>query len=411
MVYWILTVIFIGLISGFILFKKSIIPSAAHQSRQNQARLSTPVLGRSQLNSHRPQENQDRLTGSGDWQTGQHQPLQNGARLSIIIPARNEEENLAELLESLSNQTYRPYEIIVVNDFSEDNTREVAQSYEGITVIDNPPLPRDWTGKTWAVWNGFLHATGDILAFFDADLRLTAPESLTSLLKEREQSGGALSVVPYHFTKKFYERLALIANILGVFAFTSPFEKRNAKKGLYGSCIIATRQDYEKVSGHDSIKSELLDDLNLGAKFVAAGVPVQNYLGANLVAFRMYPNGIKSELQGFGKGAILSPASLTAPTIILIALWVIGLIVSESIILFFHTPASVPLAAGYLLYMLQIFYLNKYVGRFGVLVPILHILSTLFFIIIVGYSVYQVAFLKKVSWKGRDIRVGRGRGL
>lgn len=325
-------------------------------------------------------------------------------KLSVIIPARNEEKNLPYLLTSLKAQTYRPFEIIVVDDFSEDQTKSIAESF-GVTVVESTPLPKGWTGKTWALWTGYKAAAGDIFAFLDADIRLE-PDALASLLKTRENTGGVISVIPYHYTEKFYERFALITNFLGIFAFMSPFEKRNPKKGLYGACILATRKDYETISGHEHIKSEVLDDLNLGAKFREAGIKVSNYIGHGLVSFRMYPNGMRSEVQGFGKGAVLSTATLRFPTVLLIAIWVIGLLLSESALIFFMTPWAIPLAIGYLLYMFQLFYFIRYVGRFGIIMPILHILSACFFIFIMLYSAYQVVFLRRVTWKGRYIDVG-----
>lgn len=354
----------LGCISGFVLFRKNTVP----QSTETYAR---------------------------------------DERVSVIIPARNEEANLPHILSSLLKQSYQPDEIIVVDDGSEDRTREIAVGF-GVKVVDNPELPVGWTGKTWAVWNGFLHSTGDLIVFLDADIRL-APDALEKLLGIRRKSGGVISVVPYHDTEKFYERLAMITNVLGVFAFTSPFERKSKQTGLYGSCIITTRADYEAVQGHDGIKSEILDDLNLGAKYRAAGIPVVNFLGHDLVSFRMYPGGIKSELQGFGKGAVLSTANLAASTTVLVALWLIGLIVSESFLFLWGNQAWLLAAlAGYVIYTLQIFYLIQYVGKFGKLMPFIHILSTLFFLVVLLYSAYQVVFIGAVSWKGRAIQV-RGR--
>lgn len=325
-------------------------------------------------------------------------------KLSVIIPARNEETNLPHLLDSLLAQTYKPHEIIVVDDFSEDRTREIAESY-GVKVVANAPLPSGWTGKNWAVWNGYAHATGDLIAFLDADVRLH-PDALQSLLAARERAGGVVSVVPFHRTERFYERLALIPNILGLFAFTSPFERTNRRKGLYGSCILTTREDYDKAKGHEGVKSELLDDLNLGARYVEAGIPVTNFIGYGLVSFRMYPRGIRSEVEGFAKGAVLSTAVLTFGTIVLIAAWLIGLIVAEAAPFFLHSSWALPWAIGYLLYTAQIIYLVKYTGRFGIAMPVLHLLSTAFFLFVMLYSAYQVAFLGRVAWKGRKIPVG-----
>lgn len=335
-------------------------------------------------------------------------PAGNEGRLSVIIPARNEASNLPNLLSSLQAQSLQPYEIIVVNDFSEDDTRAVAERF-GVKVIDNTSLPQGWTGKNWAVWTGYLQATGDLFAFLDADVRLE-PDALARLLQARSETGGAISVVPYHTAGKWRERLALITNILGLFAFSSPFERENPLKGLYGSCIVTSREHYEQVHGHEGIKQELLDDLNLGAKYTSAGIPVTNYIGYGLVSFRMYPNGLRSEIEGFGKGAALSTAVLNWRTIVLIALWVIGLLVSESVLLFMGRDWDIYLCIGYLLYILQLFYFLRYTGSFGVIMTILHIISSLFFLFVMVYSLVQVVFLGHVTWKGRQIKVGGHKG-
>jgi 4,4'-diaponeurosporenoate glycosyltransferase len=333
-----------------------------------------------------------------------HTPGQVKEKLTVIIPARNEELNLPHLLSSLKAQSRKPFEIIVVDDFSDDRTKNIAAEF-GATVIENTELPLGWTGKNWAVWNGYRHASGDLIAFLDADIRLE-PDALGSLIKAREKAGGVISVVPYHYTEKWYERLALITNILGVFAFTAPSEGSNPKKGLYGSCILTAREDYDKVNGHEGVRSELLDDLNLGAKYVEAGIPVTNFIGYGLVSFRMYPQGIKSEIQGFGKGAVLSTSSLRLTTVMLIAVWVIGLVISESALFLLQTTWALPLSIGYVLYTLQMIYFVKYVGTFGRIIPVLHIFSTLFFLAIMVYSAYQVLFLGQVAWKGRNVKVG-----
>jgi len=335
------------------------------------------------------------------------EPLKSNEKVSVIIPARNEGKNLPFILSSLQTQTVQPYEIIVVDDFSSDATATIAEQY-GVKVIRNTELPANWTGKTWAVWQGFLRSTGDILVFLDADVRLS-PRALEALLRTREQSGGVISVVPYHYMEKFYERLSLITCILGIFAFTSPFERRNTRKGLYGSCIVATRKDYEQINGHRSIQSEVLDDLSLGKRFSEAGIHVENFIGCDLVSFRMYPNGIKSEMQGFAKSAVLGTETLRAGTIFLIAFWVIGLLATGLVtpfLLLFRHPWALPFLAGYIIYTIQLIYFLNCTGRYGWLVPIMHFLSSMFFILMMLYSVYQVAFVGSVTWKGRQIKVG-----
>ncbi|MBB6637705.1 glycosyltransferase [Cohnella thailandensis] len=327
-----------------------------------------------------------------------------GSALSVIIPARNEELNLPHLLSSLRQQTRKPDQIIVIDDFSADRTRAIAESY-GVVVVDNPPLPEGWTGKNWAVWNGYRIATGDYLLFLDADVRL-APDAVQSLLAAQAERGGVLSVVPFHHTEKGYERLALLINILGIFAFTSPFERSNSRQGLYGSCILASRSDYVKAKGHEAVRSELLDDLTLGGRFKQAGVRVSNFIGAGLVSFRMYPGGIRSAIQGWGKGAVLSTAMLKLRTTLLVAVWLLGLLAVEAAPFLLHLSWSWPLRVGYAIYTLQILYFVRYTGRFGFAVPILHLLSSAFFLFIMLYSLFRVLFVGNVAWKGRNIEIG-----
>ncbi|QHQ62902.1 glycosyltransferase [Anaerocolumna sedimenticola] len=342
------------------------------------------------------------LLKNPEYQTKMH------SKVSVIIPARNEEDNLPFLLDSLKSQSIEPFEIIVVDDMSTDKTYEIATSY-GVKVIKSTELPDKWTGKSWALWNGVKESSGDTLVFLDTDVRLE-PKALETLLFTRTVSGGAISVVPYHKTRKFYERLSLIPYLLGVLAFTSPFEQYSKKKGLYGSCIVMTREDYSKIEGHDSVKSEVLDDLNLGKKLTGAGIPVHNFIGFNNVSFRMYPGGIQSELQGFGKGAVLSTANLRPLTIIWIGLWFVGLVAAEfvtPVLMILGNVYATPFLIGYILFTLQIFYFLKYSGEYGRLVPVLHFISTIFFIVIILYSYYQVAIIGSVTWKGRQVKVGR----
>lgn len=122
----------------------------------------------------------------------------------------------------------------------------------------------------------------------------------------------------------------------------------------------------------------------------------------------MYPNGMKSELEGFAKGAILSTSSLHPLTLFSIILWIIGLVSSQFCFLFFGSKYFIPLLIGYICYVIQILYINQYIGSFGVVHPCFHFLSLLFFLAVVVYSLYQSVFRKKVIWKGRYIQVGKG---
>lgn len=335
--------------------------------------------------------------------SGPDQPAE-GRRLSVIIPARNEEASLPHLLQSLQAQKRKPDEIIVVNDGSTDRTAEIAREH-GARVIDVTGVPAGWTGKNWAIWTGYRESTGDLLAFIDADIRLE-PEALSAVTAACARTGGAVSIVPYHEAVHAHEKMAMITNFLGMFTFLSRFEKRNPRQGLYGPLIMVSREHYEAIGGHAAIRGEVIDDLSLGAAFKQAGIPVDNYVGGRSVRFRMYPHGLHSQLEGFAKSAALSIQKLHPATLALIVCWLTGLIVSQGVFLF-PDEAMPWLVAGYLLYAAQMMHLSRYVGAFRPFVPLVHILPLLSFACMLLYSLYQVTFKREVVWKGRQIQVER----
>ena len=125
-------------------------------------------------------------------------------RVSVIIPARNEAENLPDLLASLDANSFPPLEVIVVDDSSEDDTFHVAEE-AGVKVISAGRLPEGWMGKPYACWIGALKAEGEFLLFLDADTRLL-PETLSALLAQYlEQGSGIVSVYPYHTNPYIYD--------------------------------------------------------------------------------------------------------------------------------------------------------------------------------------------------------------
>ena len=115
-------------------------------------------------------------------------------QVSVIVPARNEEACLADCLQSLVAQTGVDFEIIVVDDHSTDRTREIAESFPGVRVIEAGPLPAGWTGKNNAVTTGAREARGQWLLFTDADT-VHLPGSLAAAVKEARENGAELALL------------------------------------------------------------------------------------------------------------------------------------------------------------------------------------------------------------------------
>lgn len=171
-------------------------------------------------------------------------------KISVIIPVRNEEENLALLLEDIKYQSMPLFEVICVDDNSEDATAEVAESFN-VTLISVHDKPDDWTGKAWACQVGANKANGKLLLFLDADVRLH-PDAIGILVGNHQKFNCALSVQPYHKAKKAYEQLSLFFNLIliaanGVGLF---FSIKNI--GLFGPVILIGPLLFLQYSGYRS---------------------------------------------------------------------------------------------------------------------------------------------------------------
>ena len=178
--------------------------------------------------------------------------------VSVLIPARNEAATLPHLLAALSNQVLRPAEVIVVDDDSSDGTGAIArQSADtlAIKVIQPPPLPEGWCGKTWALHHGVQASRGDVLVFLDADTE-PAPQFLQRLLAQHEQQGGLVSVQPYHRTEKPYEQLSLLFSLVGLMAV-----RLGPSCGVaFGPAMVSSRADYLRAGGHEAVADKVVED-------------------------------------------------------------------------------------------------------------------------------------------------------
>jgi 4,4'-diaponeurosporenoate glycosyltransferase len=177
----------------------------------------------------------------------------NDFSISVIIPACNEEKNLPNLLSSLKDQQPAPYEIIVVDDYSEDKTKAVAEQL-GSVVIASQPYPAGSIGKSWACYQGAQKAKGDILVFLDADTRLEK-DGLKKIINTYVVQTGVISIQPFHKMIKLYEELSAFFNIIVMAAmgsFTILGEKIKPL-GLFGPVVVIEKQLYESTSGHESV--------------------------------------------------------------------------------------------------------------------------------------------------------------
>ena len=321
--------------------------------------------------------------------------------ISVIIPARNEEHNIRKVLDTLEAQTYKPKEIIVVNDNSTDKTELIAVSYKNIKVVSlEKEPPPGWIGKPWACWNGYLKSTGDLLLFLDADVELS-PKALESLLTEYISNGGMISVWPYQRFERFYEHFTLPFNLIAVSSTNSfSINKRNNPTGAFGPVILTSRKDYEELGGHQSVKDEVVEDLKLGKIYLEKGKNVTNFLGGEIIKFRMYPNGIRQLFEGLTKNMVSGAIHTGIINFLLIFLWFTGIYSS-----FISPQSRLSHLTYYLLFVFQIYKLIRKTGDYNFLDALIYPAHFSFFLFIFLTSLVKTKIFKSVIWKGRRINV------
>ena len=327
-------------------------------------------------------------------------------RVSVIIPARNEEQTLPLLLGDLLVQSVRPLEIIVADDSSSDATANVARAC-GADVLMLQDKPNDWVGKNWACEQAALAAKGDVLVFLDADVRL-APDGLNRILAA-QQAERTVSVQPYHIVERAYEQLALFFNLTQVAANGTALP-RPQSLCLFGPVIAISRADYFAAGGHASVKCAVVEDMALAFQLRKSDLPFSVFVGDSGVAFRMYPAGFAALRQGFAKNFATCAGKLPLWLFLLVAL-MISSVTSAALHLILSLARGESLAllygALYALWVMFLYFPGRRIGRFSVLTYVFYPLPLVVFLLIFLHSVYLRVFHKTVTWKGRAIKLER----
>jgi 4,4'-diaponeurosporenoate glycosyltransferase len=213
-----------------------------------------------------------------------------GSRLSIIIPARNEEQNLPRVLTSIAVAPIRSTDILVVDDGSTDKTASVAQEF-GATVLTSAPLPAEWTGKTWACHQGARHAAGDVLLFLDADTYFVCGgiDRLLACWLGRQDGHLVKSLLPYHEMAAAYEQLSLFFNVImaaGAGGFGGV-----AKPRLFSQSLLIGKDVYLAAGGHAAVRRVILENFRFVSVLRGSDAGLLCFGGKGILHMRMFTRG------------------------------------------------------------------------------------------------------------------------
>lgn len=241
------------------------------------------------------------------------QPPETWPKISVIIPARNEEANIRRCVESLAKQTYPAdrFELITVDDQSEDRTPEIiaelAQQYSQIKAVNGRPLPKGWFGKSNACARGAEFATGDLLFFLDADT-WAEPKMLCAVVAFMEARNiDLLSLNPFQNMVSASERIFL-PGIFTAIATAMKFKESNTPGKSFamasGQYMAFRRTAYEAVGGHEAVGKILEEDMAFANLIKESGYRLYWAFGDKIMNTRMYTD-FAGIWEGFSKNLMV----------------------------------------------------------------------------------------------------------
>ncbi|MBD2123648.1 glycosyltransferase [Trichocoleus sp. FACHB-262] len=223
-------------------------------------------------------------------------------RLSVIIPAYNEAENIQDCVTAVLNSTQmtpEQFELWVVDDQSSDNTLAIAQSLQlslgdpRLKVLVGQPRPNGevWAGKNWACTQGVEQASGDFLLFIDADTRLQPNGIETALQAAVQEQTDLLSCGPGLICGCLAEWLVqplMFNQLIAAFNFAEVNDPAATAAFAAGPFMLFRRTAYEQLGGHRAVANQIVEDVELARLTKRSGLKLQYVIGTNIVKVRMY---------------------------------------------------------------------------------------------------------------------------
>lgn len=230
--------------------------------------------------------------------------------VSLLVPARDEAENLRRTLPPLLAQDYPHLQILLLDDRSMDGTADVAQRLASdiggrLTVLRGTEPPPGWVGKNWACHQLAEASTGEILVFCDADVDAAPAAVRATVAMMRRHAAGALTALPRQRLEGWAQAAVVpVVAQLPVLALLPmrliPVVRAPSLSMANGQWLAFTRAAYDACGGHAAVRGEVLEDVALGRRVKAAGHRLVACVAPALLAVRMYGSA-REMREGFRK--------------------------------------------------------------------------------------------------------------
>ncbi len=264
--------------------------------------------------------------GTGEADGDAAEEVAQGARpaplVSVVVPARNEAVNITACLRSLTASRYPAFEVLVVDDGSEDGTGDIARAVEPVRarrvmVLEGEPLPEEWLGKPWACAQGARVAEGELILFTDADT-VHGPDLLPRAVAAlEEEQADVVSLAGRQLMESFWERLVqpqIFLSMLMRFFDLEGAIRRGRWRGAVanGQFLLFRREAYDGVGGHQAVRAEVVEDMALAQLLVRNGYRLSVRMAEGSLATRMY-RSLGEVVDGWSKNLLLGARRTVAP--------------------------------------------------------------------------------------------------
>jgi glycosyltransferase involved in cell wall biosynthesis len=324
--------------------------------------------------------------------------------VSILIPARNEQDNIISLLQSINNQNYNTYEVIILDDESTDDTYNIclrfAAEHPKFSVIKGQPLPQGWIGKNYACHQLALQARGRYLLFLDADekvnknlinsavhrMRLRGLGLLSLFTNQEMVTPGELAVVPLmHYVLINLLPLRLIYLV----------KKQASVAAASGQFMMFDAPVYHQNQWHRLVKNKVVEDVEIMKTIKAYGYNGEGLLANGMISCRMY-KGYTEALNGFSKN-FMAAFNYSIPIFLIYLVMLIG-----GPLLIFSTGSLQLISFMIGLIALSRIMISFLSGQNALINLLLHPVQMLSLLFIAIKSI-QKHLTKTTVWKGRKI--------
>ena len=332
--------------------------------------------------------------------------------VSVLIPARNEEINIKRCIYSLVDQSYKNLEIIVLDDYSSDQTfeivNELSKKFQSVSVVKGEKKSNGWTGKNWACYQLSNYAKGDFLLFIDADTKLQKNTIAESISEMNNKDIDLISLFPNRITKTAVDKV--ISVTIGWFIFSCLpiiFSNKNPIfSSAFGQFLLFRKSAYFSIGGHKAIKEKILDDFELGRCISKNGYVLRVFDGTERLSTFSYSSE-KEALEGLSKSIFPFFNNKLIPFVLLLILFLSMGLMPIFIMLgeFFGSKLTrIKEMIAYSIWGLLTLswaissYRSKQGLRYGILYPIITTIT-----VVVGVFSIITFLTKSVYWKDRKV--------